>query len=48
MGYGRAEQSEIDMERQKITGHLKIDSEMIEKIKEQVKAVVEESKNLFT
>jgi hypothetical protein len=48
MGYARAEQSEIDMERQEITGRLKIDSEMIEKIKEQVKAVVEESKNLFT
>jgi len=48
MCYARAEQPEIDMERQEITGRLKIDSEMIEKIKEQVKAVVEESKNLFT
>ena len=48
MGYARAEQSGIDMERQEITGRLKIDSEMIEKTKEQVKAFAKEPKNLFT
>lgn len=48
MGYTRAELPEIDMESQEITGRLKINLEVIEKIKEQVKEVVEGSKNLFT